>query len=49
MTLSWLCVTGLVRLFAAQGGLKTFLKLIVDFILFFLTFQIQREWVFKKK
>ena len=49
MTLSWLCVTGLVRLFAAQGGLKTFLKLIVDFVLFFLTFQIQREWVFKKK
>ena len=49
MTLSWLCVTGLVTLFSAQGGAKTFLKLIVDFILFFCTFQVQREWVFKKK
>ena len=49
MTLSWLCVTGLVTLFSAQGGFKTVLKLIVDFILFFCTFQVQREWVFKKK
>lgn len=48
MTLSWLCVTGLVTLFRAQGGAKTAVKLIVDLILFFLTFQIQREWVFRK-
>ena len=39
----------LVMLLGAQGGGKTVIKLIVDFILFFLTFQIQREWVFRKK
>jgi putative flippase GtrA len=49
MTLSWLCVTGLVTLLGVSGGAKTAIKLVVDFILFFLTFQIQREWVFKKK
>ncbi|MCR4805230.1 MAG: bifunctional glycosyltransferase family 2/GtrA family protein [Clostridia bacterium] len=49
MLLSWLCVTGLVTLFHAEGGVKTVLKLVVDLILFFLTFQVQREWVFKKK
>ena len=49
MTLSWLCVTGLVRLLSASGGAKTAVKLVVDFILFLITFQIQREWVFKKR
>lgn len=48
MLVSWLCVTGLVSLLGAQGGLKTVLKVCVDLILFFITFQIQREWVFKK-
>ncbi len=48
MTLSWLCVTGLVTLLSAQGGGKTAIKLVVDMILFLITFQIQREWVFKK-
>ena len=49
MTLSWLCVSGLVHLLSAKGGAKTAVKLVVDMVLFFLTFQIQREWVFKKK
>jgi glycosyltransferase involved in cell wall biosynthesis len=49
MTLSWLCVSGFVTLLGAQGGAKTAVKLVVDFVLFFLTFQIQREWVFRKK
>ena len=26
----------------------TFIKILVDFMLFMLSFQIQREWVFKK-
>lgn len=48
MLLSWLCLNGLVTLFAAKGFAKTVLKMVVDLILFALSFQIQREWVFKK-
>lgn len=48
MLLSWLCVSGLVHLLGVTGTAKTAVKLVVDLILFFLTFQVQREWVFKK-
>lgn len=35
-------------LFDTLGGSATFLKLIVDSIIFIINFNIQREWVFKK-
>ena len=42
MLLSWLCVSGLVHLLGAEGAGKTAVKMVVDVILFFLTFQVQR-------
>ncbi|MGI6717168.1 MAG: glycosyltransferase [Eubacteriales bacterium] len=40
---------GLVSLFhSALGGSETFIKIIIDTLLFFVSFQIQRAWVFKK-
>lgn len=48
MMLSWLCVNGLVTVFAAKGFFKTVLKMCTDIVLFMISFQIQREWVFKK-
>jgi len=39
----------MVEALSLQGFHKTLIKLLVDSILFILTFQIQREWVFKKK
>lgn len=47
--ISYKGVAQLVGMFGFQGFGKTIVKLIVDCILFLLTFQIQREWVFKKK
>jgi dolichol-phosphate mannosyltransferase len=51
-----LCIT---QMLLSYGGVylgtmlikayPTFVKIIVDFILFMLSFQIQREWVFKKR
>ncbi|NCB41107.1 MAG: glycosyltransferase [Clostridia bacterium] len=49
MLVSYKSVEWLIRLFALQGFEKTLSKLLIDSILFVLTFQIQREWVFKKK
>lgn len=49
MLLSYKSVEWVIRLFSLQGFGKTLIKLLIDSILFMLTFQIQREWVFKKK
>ncbi len=46
MTLSAL---GVSWLFAVLGGNETLIKVVVDTVLFLISFQIQREWVFKKK
>ena len=43
MLLSWLLV---IFLFDATKGDTTFIKIIVDFLLFFVSFQVQRRWVF---
>ncbi len=46
MALSAVCVSGI---FGAFGGNETLIKIVVDTLLFVISFQIQREWVFKKK
>lgn len=46
MALSALGVWGIFRLL---GGNETLIKVVVDCFLFVISFQIQREWVFKKK
>jgi len=43
MLVSWLLV---IFLFDATKGDTTFIKIIVDFLLFFVSFQVQRRWVF---
>ena len=40
---------GVSWLFTIIGGNETLVKIVVDTILFMISFQIQREWVFKKK
>lgn len=49
MTASAALVAGLSALFAAGKTGKLVIKLIVDTCLFFVSFGIQREWVFKKR
>lgn len=49
MLLSSGIVASLSSLFAAADVLKTVIKALVDGILFFASFQIQRTWVFSKK
>lgn len=44
-----LSALGVSWLFAMIGGNETLVKIVVDTILFMISFQIQREWVFKKK
>ena len=44
-----LSALGVIWLFGALGGSETLIKIVVDTILFMISFQIQREWVFKKK
>lgn len=46
MTMSAL---GVSWLFTVLGGNETLIKIVVDTVLFMISFQIQREWVFKKK
>ncbi len=46
---SWLGVSALTALFKAGGFAKTAVKFFVDLFLFFISFQIQREWVFRKE
>ncbi len=40
---------GVWAVFGILGGSETLIKIVVDTILFLISFQIQREWVFKKK
>ena len=40
---------GVTYLFKVSGMNEVGLKLIVDVLLFLLSFQIQREWVFKRE
>jgi len=40
---------GVSWLFGLLGGNETLIKIVVDTVLFMISFQIQREWVFKKK
>lgn len=49
MLVSYKSVEWAILLFSLQGFGKTLIKLLIDSILFMLTFQIQREWVFKKR
>nr|MBQ8252769.1 bifunctional glycosyltransferase family 2/GtrA family protein [Lachnospiraceae bacterium] len=44
-----LSALGVWMLFGMLGGSETLIKIVVDTILFLVSFQIQREWVFKKK
>lgn len=44
-----LSALGVSWLFEAVGGNETLIKIVVDTVLFMISFQIQREWVFKKK
>lgn len=49
LTASWLGVSALSALFKAAGFAKTAIKVLVDVTLFLISFQVQREWVFKKE
>ena len=49
MLCSYLLVTGLTLLCGANGLLISVLKVVVDFGLFLISYQIQQHWVFKAK
>lgn len=50
MVVSFLCVRGLSALFGTeQSVLQSVLKIIVDTVLFFVSFGIQRDWVYADK
>ncbi len=44
-----LSAVGVMVVFRLLGGNETLIKVVVDCLLFVISFQIQREWVFKKK
>ena len=48
MLLSWLFLSFLTNILHAQGLIVTLLKIIVDLILFFVSYNWQRKWVFRK-
>ena len=48
MLLSWLFLSFLTNILHAQGLIVTLLKVVVDLILFFVSYNWQRKWVFKK-
>ena len=48
LTVSAVCVSLLSELFGAGSVLKTICKIMVDTCLFFISFRIQRAWVFKE-
>ena len=48
MILSWLFLSLLTNVLGATGFIVTLLKVVVDLILFFLSYNWQRTWVFKK-
>ena len=48
--LSMVCLTALVKaLEISSPGLATFVKIVVETLLFFISYFIQKKWVFKKK
>lgn len=47
-SLSFGCVYLISKLLKAQKLYNTLIKVVIDTILYFISFQIQREWVFKK-
>ena len=48
--ISMVCLTALVKALAISSpGLATFVKIVVETALFFLSYFIQKKWVFKKK
>lgn len=46
---SWGLVTGVYTLFSAAAPDTTFIKVFVDLVLFFASFQLQRRWVYKEE
>lgn len=48
MLLSWLFLSFLTNILHAQGLIVTLLKVVVDLILFFVSYNWQRKWVFRK-
>ncbi|MBR5730515.1 MAG: glycosyltransferase family 2 protein, partial [Firmicutes bacterium] len=48
MLLSWLFLSFLTNILHAQGFIVTLLKIVVDLVLFFISYNWQRRWVFKK-
>ena len=48
MILSWLILSFFTRVLNTSGFIETILKVIVDLILFFVSYNWQRKWVFKK-
>ena len=48
MLLSWLFLSFLTNILHAHGLIVTLLKVVVDLILFFISYNWQRKWVFKK-
>ena len=47
LAVSWLCVSGLAMLFGGGASIwQTLIKIIVDTALFFVSFGIQRDWVY---
>ena len=43
---SALCVRGVSLLFSASAGWQSVIKIVIDTILFFVSFGIQRDWVY---
>lgn len=48
MAFSWLLVSLIENIFSGKAGTITLIKLIVDTVLFFVSYQIQKRWVFRK-
>ena len=48
MLLSWLILSFFAKVLGTKGILDTVLKIVVDLILFFISYNWQRKWVFKK-
>ena len=48
MILSWLILSFFTNILGTHGFVETLLKIVVDLILFFISYNWQRKWVFKK-
>ena len=49
MALGYLFTAGLSRIFDAHGLLITVLKIVVETVLFFLSYNVQKRWIFKDR